>query len=174
LSVYEIVALRPEAYRGILTFLSAHNLADDVVLSAGRDVPWRLMVANPHALEVAIQDKANLMVRVVDFPRAVSLRTASPGTELPAVFLRVIDEAAPWNHGTWRIRAEAGHWEAQPAAGAEPEAAADITTIGSMITGFTTVTEAAEAGLLQIEDRAHPSLEALFRTKYRPTSRDHF
>ena len=174
LRVYEVVARRPEAYQDILTFLSAHNLTRDVVISAGRDVPWRSLVANPHAIQVEAQDRSNFMIRVVDFPRTISRRRVMNREELSPVALRVVDESAPWNQGTWRVEIHDQHWSATPDPGSTPDATVDIATVGALLTGFTSVSEAVELGLLQVDDRARPALEALFRTRYPPTSRDHF
>ncbi|MGH2460333.1 MAG: GNAT family N-acetyltransferase [Chloroflexota bacterium] len=174
LRVYEVVALRPEAYQGILTFLAAHNLTKEVVISAGRDVPWRSLVANPHLIQVEARDQANFMLRVVDFPRTIARRPAPNLAGLPPVALRVIDESAPWNQGTWRIQAGDRHWNATPDPEATPGATADISTIGALVSGFSSVAEAIELGTLRGDDGARPTLEALFQTRYPPTSRDHF
>lgn len=175
LEVYEVVALRPEVYRAILNFLSAHNLQDRVELAVGRDVPWRTMVVNPHLIKVEAQDNHNFMVRIVDLPRVIALRPV-PGSGDPApVTIQVDDENAPWNHGVWRLQLARGQWEAtRDEESASPDARANIATLSSLIVGFLTVSEAIDTGLLRATDEARPTLEALFRTAYPPTSRDYF
>ncbi len=173
LTVYDVVALRPEAYQGILTFLASHNLVNEVRFTAGSDVPWRLLVANPHLLHQEIDDKATFMLRVVDFPRALALRPA-PVERLEPVRLRVIDADAPWNDGVWEIHAEGGHWHAVANGAAAPQAAADISTVSSLFSGIINVDEAIDAGLLAAPERARRALASVFHCPYRPTSRDHF
>jgi predicted acetyltransferase len=174
LHVGEVVALHPAAYRGILTFLAAHNLTNELVLSDGRDVPWRTLVANPQLFQVEAQDQANFMLRIVDFRQAIARRPVTHRAELPPATLNIVDESAPWNHGAWRLAVQDGRWQATPNTESRPDATADVSTVAGLFSGFLTVAEARDAGLLPAHDRAIPTLEALFRTKYPPTSRDHF
>jgi len=174
LDVYEIVALRPEVYHDILTFLTAHNLLNKVVIGVGRDVPWRSLVSNPQAIVVEAHDHSNQMLRIVNFPRAISLHDANNVGHLPAVTLKVVDDNAPWNAGTWRLQPSERQWSAERIDEPNPEATADISTLSSLFSGFITVTDAVKSGLLSVAVAARPTLEALFHTSYPPTSRDHF
>ncbi len=174
LRIYELTALRPEAYEGLLRFVAAHNLVTEVTMSAGRDVPWRSLVANPHQLKIEARDDLNYMLRIVDIPRAIALKTAEVPGVSHAVTLRVVDEHAPWNDGVWRVATSDGHWSARPAPGARPDASADISTISALFGGFVNVADAADTGLLRADARSLPVLDALFHVKYPPTSRDHF
>jgi predicted acetyltransferase len=176
LVVHEAIALRPEAYHDLLRFLAAHNLASEIALTAGRDVPWRSLVANPHQLRVHVDDVENFMLRIVDFPAAISRRAAAAHADAASgsLHLKIVDESAPWNQGTWRLSIDGGRWKAQPDPDARPNASADISTIAALFGGFLTVDDATSTGLLQVDDRARPTLEALFRTRFPPASFDHF
>lgn len=172
LSAYEVVAVRPEAYAGLLTYLSAHHLWNKVVIHAGRDVPWRSLIANPQLLDINVRDRANFMLRIVDLPAAFS-RRASPA-DAGSVVLEVRDEAAPWNAGRWRLSPRDGHWSVEPAGDAAPDAAADIENLSALFAGFLPIPQALEVGALRADERSRPVLEVLFATRFPPTSRDHF
>lgn len=170
-SAYEVVALRPEAYHGLLTFLSAHHLWNRVVISAGRDVPWRSLVANPQYLDVDLRDRRNFMLRVVDLPRALALRPV--GTGASPFILEVRDVAAPWNDGVWRLYPGSGGWLAERGDD-KPDASTNIAGFSSLFAGFLSVPQAIEAGVLRADRTKLEALNALFATRYPPTCRDHF
>lgn len=171
LNAREVVALRPEAYQGLLTFLSAHHLWNRVSISAGRDVPWRGMVANPHRVSVDVRDPRNFMLRIVDLPAAFARRPARPGAQ--PVVLEVRDGAAPWNDGVWRLAPEGDSWRAERSKAA-PTVAIDIANLSAMFDGFLSVSGALESGALRCDAEDLPALGALLATRYPPTCRDHF
>jgi predicted acetyltransferase len=174
LQVYEVVALRPEAYHGILTFLSTHHLWDKIVLPAGRDVPWRLMIDNPQLITSEVQDSQYFMVRIVDVAKALALRPVRSATPNSRLVLTVRDAWAPWNNGTWAVGQRDGRWAAEPAPGANADASGDVAALSALFAGFLSVPQAIDLGGLQASAAARPTLEALFATTYPPTSRDHF
>lgn len=171
LHAQEVVATTSAAYAALLTFLSAHHLWNRVTINAGRDVPWRSLVANPQQLNVDVRDRHNFMLRVIDLPAALALRHASPRSKPLVVEVR--DEAAPWNDGTWRLDPSGGTWRAErvdlPAA-----ASTDIANFSALFDGFLTVPEALASGALRADASVRPTLEALFATRFPPTCRDHF
>lgn len=171
LNAREVVALRPEAYHDLLTFLSAHHLWNRVSIRAGRDVPWRGMVANPHLVSVDVRDPRNFMLRIVDLPAAFARRPAR--LDAKPVVIQVRDPDAPWNDGVWRLAPEDGSWRAERA-DAPPVATIDIANLSAMFDGFLSVSGARESGALRTDDAIAPALEALLATRYPPTCRDHF
>jgi hypothetical protein len=94
------------------------------------------------------------------------------------VILKIRDEAAPWNDGEWQIGLRhvrgAARWACEPASGQMPAAHVDIATFSALFAGFLTVPQAIDVGYLQADPGSVETLTSLFRTTYRPHSRDHF
>lgn len=170
--VYELVSLRPEGYRALLAFLSAHHLVQTVHLHGGRDVPWAALVADPHQLEAQAM-LHGFMLRIIDVARAIAAR-APTAAQVPDIVLRIRDEAASWNDGVWLIGQRDGCWACEPAKHREPDAAIDVASLASLFTGALSVQQAIEGGLLQASPSALATLGALFRTDFPPHSADFF
>jgi hypothetical protein len=94
----------PAAQLALLRRLVDFDLIGTVkVGSVGVDDPLVLWVGGPRATsEVATYD--SLWVRLVDLPEALQDRTWSAPCDL---VVEVADPTAPWNDGSWRIRADA-------------------------------------------------------------------
>ncbi|CAL9364272.1 N-acetyltransferase Eis [Nocardiopsis dassonvillei] len=86
----------------------------------------------------------SLWVRLVDVPGALSERTYTASAE---AVLAVTDRYAPWNAGTWSLKAapEGARVEATDAA---PDVSLDVSHLGAAYLGQTRLTEYAAAGLL--------------------------
>lgn len=173
-TVYELVSLVPEGYRGLLTFLSAHHLWTSITVNAGGDVPWLSLVSDPQQLNAEIPFASQFMVRIIDFARAVSRRAVASGTSAKPVVLRVHDSEAPWNDGPWQLRLSRDRWSCERVEPANSDAEADISTVGLLFTGALTVRDAMEIGVLRAAHTAVPSIETFFATPYPAYSGDHF
>lgn len=173
LEIYELIALRPTAYQALLSFVSSHHLWKKVLLRGGLDVAWETMVDNPHQLDVQAPPGAQPMARILDVPRAIAARPAggSSGGEL---LLQVRDEAAPWNGGTWHIRAGRGFWLCEPANGVAADATLDISTLTGLFVGALTPRQAIDNGGLQADRRVLSVLDDLFALPYPPQLNDYF
>ena len=102
LSVWALVG-DPAARLALLRRLVDFDLIGTVkVGTVGVDDPLLLWVGGPRATsEVATYD--SLWVRLVDLPEALQDRTWSAPCD---VVVEVADTSAPWNDGSWRIRAD--------------------------------------------------------------------
>jgi predicted acetyltransferase len=176
LRIRELIAIQPEAYHGLLSFVATHHLWESVQFDAGRDVPWVTLVANPHLLETTVRYNHQFMLRIVDLPATLALVPAP--ADAPPVNLRVVDEAAPWNDGVWRIAATAGPagraWICERTAGSAAAATADIATLSALHAGMLPLRQAIDTGLLRAEPSTLPTLTALFRRSYPPHGKDYF
>jgi predicted acetyltransferase len=174
LSVYDLIALRPEAYRAILGFLASHHLWGRMVVDGGRDVPWWLLVDNPQELRTEGAPGGGFMLRVLDLQRTITQK--APPAQPPArdVVLRVVDPEAPWNHGDWLVGARGEAWICERVADRPIDAAVDIATFAALFVGVLAVRQARDLGLLVAAEGVGPPLEALFAGTYPPHSNDHF
>lgn len=174
LHAYELVSLRPEGYHGLLTFLSAHHLWNKIDLPAGRDVPWASLVQNPHQLEAQAPLRDHFLLRLVDVQQAIRQRRVLSADAVGDLSLRIRDEVAPWNGGTWLIGQRNGGWICEAATDREPDAEVDVATLAALFAGFLKVREAVDVGLMRARESVRPTLEALFATAYPPRSCDSF
>jgi predicted acetyltransferase len=176
--VNELVAIRPEAYRGLLEFLAAHHLWDKIRFTGGGDVPWLHLIANPHEIHATVDSGEHVLVRVVDVPSAIRLRHMPSGDAGRRLRLRVRDHAAPWNDRVWQIGSNptenTAGWVCEPVDGEHVDADLDIAAFSSLFFGFMSTRQALDVGALQASDEARPTLDALFHTSYPPHSGDHF
>ena len=174
LSIYELISLRPEGYRALLTFLSAHHLWRRVVLECGRDVPVPALVENPHLFEVQVPVSGRFLFRVVDLEKALGSRSGVPPSQAVDLALQVRDDAAPWNDGTWRVGWRTDRWVCERAPGRTPDASVDIATLSALFCGSIDVRQAIDIGALRATTDVRDGLRCLFTTVYPPHSRDHF
>lgn len=175
--VHDFIALKPEAYHGLLSFLSTHHLWPKVVVPLGQDVPLPTLVENYRRLSEEVPLGGHFMLRILDLPSAIGRRAVHGGGECPDIVMKVTDADAPWNAGSWLIgqRAEAGarRWVCERTD--RPATAwLDIRSVADLFGGYLQVHQAREFGLLGAPTDALPTLQALFRTTYPPTSLDHF
>jgi predicted acetyltransferase len=174
IQIYDLLALRPEGYHALLTFFAAHHLYKELELTGGRDVAWLAMIADPHQLTITQRVRGHFLLRIVDFPQAISRRPARLLNPCAEITLAVSDSVAPWNDGVWKISQNSGCWTCEPVSKSEPDAEVDIGAASALFAGALSVRQAIDLGRLSAKVTALPTLEALFATTYPPHSNDHF
>lgn len=109
-----------------------------------------------------------LWVRLVDLPQALQDRAWSAPCDL---VVQVADTAAPWNDGTWRIRADrSGAALVEPTA-AEPDVALSVEAVGAAYLGGGNLAAMHRAGLVAERRRgAVAELSRAMRTDVAPTA----
>lgn len=177
LRVHDFIALRPEAYHGLLSFLAAHHLWPKIVIPLGQDVPLPSLVENYRRLTEEVPLGGHFMLRILDLPSAIQRRAVLGETNCPDLVAEVSDADAPWNAGTWLIGQRDGsdgrRWICEQT-DRPPQARLDIRTVADLFGGYLQPHQAREFGLLSATPNALPTLQALFHTTYPPTSLDHF
>jgi predicted acetyltransferase len=171
LDVEELVAITPDAYRGLVTYLLRHDLADPLTWTTAPDDPLRALLADPDAVRVTTEPA--FMLRVVDVARALTMRPYLPGP--PArLALRVTDVEAPWNGGVWLLVVEEGRAQVTRADVA-PALATDIGTLSALYNGYLTPAAAWTAGLIDAADAEALAVAArLFAVTRPPHCLDRF
>ncbi|GAA1136759.1 GNAT family N-acetyltransferase [Nocardioides aquiterrae] len=110
--------------------------ADDLV------VAW---AGGPRAT-AGVETYDGLWVRVVDLPAAFAARTWSAPCD---VVVEVADRHAPWNDGTWRIRADADGAAVAERTVADADLRLPVEALGSAYLGGGNLAALARAGLAQ-------------------------
>lgn len=135
--------------------------------TVGVDDPLLLWVGGPRAAsDVATYD--SLWVRLVDLPEALQERTWSAPCD---VVVEVADTAAPWNDGSWRIRAdEAGEATVQRTT-AESDVSLRVEALGAAYLGGGNLAALHRAGLVsERRTGAVAELSRAMRTDVAPTA----
>lgn len=180
LSVMELVALTPEAHRGLIGHLA--GLADQVEeihVATRADHVWAALLRDPRNLHPgaeigAFRDTGNLahgaLLRVVDVKAALEslpLATHARGE----LRLELADPVLPANARAWRVRSDDGRLVVAPAGArgtARVRARLGVETLASVLAGTLGARAAAEAGLLEASPGAAELLETWFKNRVPP------
>jgi GNAT superfamily N-acetyltransferase len=158
----------PAAQLALLRRLVDFDLIGTVkVGSVGVDDPLVLWVGGPRATsEVATYD--SLWVRLVDLPEALQDRTWSAPCDL---VVEVADPTAPWNDGSWRIRADAAGEATVERTEAESDLRLDGAVLAAAYLGGGNLVAQQRAGLVAERRRgAVAELWRAMRTDVSPTA----
>jgi predicted acetyltransferase len=170
--VDHLAACTAAAYHGLWAYLADLDLTDSVE-AHGRPEhePLQWALADSRQLEVTdVHD--HLWVRLVDLPEALSRRRY--GGE-GSVVLEVTDPFCPWNQGRWLLDGGPDGAACQPA----PAPAAgtgtggdglrlDVSALGSLLLGGTSVARLAAAGLVQADPASLLRANQMFGTGLDP------
>lgn len=154
LRVSELVAGCPEARRGLLSFLAAHDPLDFAIrYEAPRGEPLHPYLESSY---VEARVEPGFMLRLVDVEGALGL--LSRETESPLV-LEVADDAIPENAGDYTV----GGGAVIRGAEAGERVSLDVRQLAQLYAGYLPVRELARYGLVHpTSSRALELLEALF------------
>ena len=151
------VAGEPAARLALLRRLVDFDLIGTVrVGTLGADDPLLLWAGGPRAVaDVATYD--SLWIRLVDLPEALQERAWSAPCD---VVVEVDDVSAPWNRGTWRIRADAGAARVERTS-AEADVRLPAAALGSAYLGGGNLVALLHAGL--VAERRPGAVRELWR-----------
>jgi GNAT superfamily N-acetyltransferase len=127
------------------------------VRTVGVDDPLLSWLGGPRAAsDVGIFD--SLWVRLVDLPGALQARAWSAPCD---VVVEVVDPAAPWNDGVWRIAADSTGGAAVERTSAEPDLRLDAAVLGAAYLGGGNLVARHRAGL--VAERRPGAVRELWR-----------
>lgn len=164
--VDRLVACTGAAYRSLWAYLADLDLTDSVQ-ARGRPEhePLQWALADGRQLEVTgVHD--HLWVRLVSLPEALSRRRY--GAE-GSVVLQVTDPFCPWNQGRWLLEGGPDGAACRPAPGpGEDGLRLEVSALGSLFLGGTSVARLAGAGLLQADPASLLRASQMFGTGLDP------
>jgi GNAT superfamily N-acetyltransferase len=136
------------------------------ISTVGVDDPLPLWAGGPRATaELGTYD--SLWVRLVDLPDALRARAWSAPCD---VVVEVADTAAPWNAGTWRIRADDGEVSVAPTT-ADSDVRLGVEALGAAYLGAGNLVALRRAGLVaERRPGAVAELWRAMRTDIAPTA----
>lgn len=157
-------ALDLDARRALWEYVRAHDLVLRAkFLMVEPDDPIPDLLLEPRELRRSTGDA--MWVRIVDVPRALEARPyAAAGT----LTLRVHDDLAPWNDGTWRFETDGAETKVTPAEDGTADLDLSVNALASLLTGFRSATHIERAGMLTGDAAAVRRADAIFATAYAP------
>ncbi len=170
--VPELIAASSDAYLSLLAYFGRHDIHNEVSIAIAPHDPILALFADSEKLQV--RQGPAVLLRIVDFEAAMQARPAARMDDEAELTLRLIDDSAPWNDGTWRIGIANGKTRVEPAAG-EPEITTDARGLAPLFNGYISPAVAASAGLIEAKsedvlDRA----ARVFAVRCPPYFTDHF
>ena len=150
MTVREIFARTPDGWRGLFHFLSCHDSqSKHVIMAPPAGSPLLDLFGNPRIEESKVSP--GVMARIVDVEGFLEAR-GTPGGEAGEATLqgscviRVRDELAPWNDGTFVVSC-AGRTVKVEQAGKEPDLDIGIGILSRVAVGARSLADALKLGL---------------------------
>ena len=169
----EFVTLTGNAYQGLLRYILAHDLTDEIFWYGPVEDPLAYAVDDSYQVKREYVD--DLMLRVVDVEQASAARPAAPGAPEGAFTVAVTDAAAPWNQGTWRIESSGDKLSARKADGGSADLSMEAATFAAVYDGFMKATDALRSGFAEAANRNAAQLaDRVFASEYPPNGSDFF
>jgi predicted acetyltransferase len=136
----------PATRLALLRRLVDFDLVGSVKLrTVGAEDPVLAWAGGPRST-AGVETYDSLWVRLVDLPEALAARTWSSPCD---VVVEVVDSAAPWNEGRWRIHADAAGAAAAERTDADADLRLPVTALGAAYLGGGNLVGLAHAGLVE-------------------------
>ncbi len=169
--VRDFVSLSGDAYLGLWRHLLAHDLARRIVIEVRPDDPFPDLCEDPWKVQVTKAEGA--MIRIVDVERALSMRPYC-GDGQASFTMSIVDGAAPWNEGAWRVEAIEGRIRAERT-DSEPDVELTVNTLAPLFTGHLRSDVGAGVGLLKVRrPEALEEMAEAFAVTYPPYCNDYY
>jgi predicted acetyltransferase len=154
----EFVALNARAQRALLGLLRRHEMqVEKFSWSAPEDDPlWH----QSYHWDIATKTEPVTMARVVDVVAALAAWKPNASAS-GRVVVRVHDDVAEWNTGTWQAEFSEGAVSVKAVPEAEPEVTLDIQAFTQAYHGTPTLAGLRQAGRLEVS--SEPGYQALCR-----------
>ncbi len=170
--VRELVALTPDAYLNLLTYIGQFDIFREVRLTLPSEDPLPLLFEDGERLP--FEQRYTVLLRIVDVEAALRQRRPAGAALDLELTLRVEDDSAPWNQGTWRVRVAEGTASVE-----RTEAPADLTlsatVLAPLFDNYLRPSRAAACGMLAAKDEdALRRADAYFATLFPPYFPDQY
>ena len=164
MTIRQLVAETDDALSALWGFAVNHDLVDRIEADLRPvDDPVVRLVANPHAVDVAVRDHGWL--RILDAPAALRARRYAASLD---TVIRV-EDGYGFADGTWRLSIDAAGAAEVEATDAAPDVVLDVATLSSAYTGGVPLTQLAAAGRVQGDAAAVAALGRALHADPAPT-----
>lgn len=169
--IHDFTTLDTNAYYGLWRHIKTHDLASSVTYDAHPEDPFMDLLEDPFV--VTATKAEGPMIRIVDVEKAIAARPFA-GRDPASFTVRITDESAPWNDGSWRIEAGEGGMRAQKT-DASPDAEMSINFLSPLYTGYRAPQLLADAGLITVHDpEALAEMTNAFAVTHTPYTQDYY
>jgi predicted acetyltransferase len=170
--VIEMLALTGDAYLNLLVYFGRHDIHREIVIWSSPDDPLPLHFSDAERLET--KRSFAVMLRVVDFDAAMFARPPARDDETCEVVLRIDDESAPWNNGTWRAGITEGKTFVERT-NATAELSVSGRVLAPMFNGYLSPSTGQATGMLEATSaEALERADRVFAVRRRPYFIDQF
>ena len=164
MTIRQLVAETDDALSALWGFAVNHDLVDRIEADLRPvDDPVARLVANPHAVDVAVRDHGWL--RILDAPAALRARRYAASLD---TVIRV-EDGYGFADGTWRLSIDAAGAAEVEATDAAPDVVLDVATLSSAYAGGVPLTQLAAAGRVQGDAAAVAALGRALHADPAPT-----
>lgn len=164
MTIRQLVAETDDALSALWGFAVNHDLVDRIEADLRPvDDPVVRLVANPHAVDVAVRDHGWL--RILDAPAALRARRYAASLD---TVIRV-EDGYGFADGTWRLSIDAAGAAEVEATDAAPDVVLDVATLSSAYAGGVPLTQLAAAGRVQGDAAAVAALGRALHADPAPT-----
>lgn len=162
--------LTPAAYIAMWRYIAAHDLVWRIFVNdAPEDDPLFHYARDPRTLRRRTTD--GILVRIVDLPRALSIRPYPAEGEIT---FRVRDGLCEWNEATWTLKVDPEGSDIRQT-DTDPQLSMDIHSLAQIATGHLPASYLARIGRIEAANPAAlQCADAVFATEYRMHSMNHF
>lgn len=171
LFIRDLIWLNIEAYRTIWAHFANMDLFNNIMwMRAPSDDPLPHLLLEPKRLQATVRD--GLLARIIDVDKASTSRKYQEESEL--VFEVARDELCPWNQGCWKLETSPQGSTIQRT-NESPQLILPTSTLGMLLFGHVSATQAARMGRLEIEQPdILPVWDRVMKTLYAPACADSF
>jgi len=164
MTIRQLVAETDDALSALWGFAVNHDLVDRIEADLRPvDDPVVRLVANPHAVDVAVRDHGWL--RILDAPAALRARRYAASLD---TVIRV-EDGYGFADGTWRLSIDAAGAAEVESTDAAPDVVLDVATLSSAYAGGVPLTQLAAAGRVQGDAAAVTALGRALHADPAPT-----
>ncbi len=144
--VRELIGASRDGYLNLLAFFGRHDIHNEVSIAMAPHDPIFTLFADSEKLQV--QQGPAVLLRIIDFEAAMLARPAARADDEVALILRLVDDSAAWNEGTWRVGVGQGKTWAERTTAA-PEVTFSARSLASVFNGYVSPSAATRSGLIE-------------------------
>jgi len=170
INVREIIALNTSAYKGLLRIFSRQSInIEEAEWIAEINDSLHLILPNPY---IYCNIEPTFMLRIIELKKAIEGMSFVEDIK-ENIFVEIKDNYAEWNNGVFKLIVEDGKGFLEKENTSYWDISLSINTLFQIISGFISITQAFDLGLIEVNKKIILRLNKIFTT-YPTFSCDYF